>query len=286
MNSIATTGRGSSLTGQAVSTRKETMVPLAAFSHYEMSTTPLEIHHWGQFVSGTISFGLAPGYSLSDAVDAVNREVALIHLPNSVHGSFQGNAGGYQHAVGNEWILIIAAIAAIYIVLGVLYESYWHPVTILSTLPSASLGALLALLLFNTEFSLIALIGMFLLIGIVKKNAIIMIDFAIAAERAEGLSPRDAIYKACLLRFRPIMMTTMAAMLGAVPLAVGTGDGAEMRRPLGIAIVGGLMVSQVLTLYTTPVVYLYIDRLRLWLRRRRGKPVAEPLPAGQVPIRT
>jgi len=190
-------------------------------------------------------------------------------MPNTVHGSFQGTARTFEESTSNEPVLILAALVAIYIVLGVLYESYTHPLTILSTLPSAGLGAVLALMLFNTEFSLIALIGVLLLIGIVKKNAIMMIDFAIAAERDEKLSPRDAIFRAALLRFRPILMTTMAAMLGAVPLALGFGAGQELRRPLGIAIVGGLFVSQLLTLYTTPVVYLYIDRARLWIVERR-----------------
>ncbi len=285
MNSIATTGRGASSTGEAVSTQYERMIPLSAFAHYQAGTTPLAVNHWGQFVSGTISFNLSPEASLSDAVAAINRQVALIHMPTSVHGSFQGTAKTYQSSLGNELVLIVAALVAIYIVLGVLYEDYFHPITILSTLPSASLGALLALWLFNTEFSLIALIGMLLLIGIVKKNAIMMIDFAIAAERTEGLSPRDAIHQACLLRFRPIMMTTMAAMLGAVPLAVGAGDGAELRRPLGIAIVGGLVMSQLLTLYTTPVVYLYIDRARVWLTHRSVKAIREPLPPDGAPAK-
>jgi multidrug efflux pump len=267
LNSIAATGRSSSSTGQAVSTRRETMVPLSAFARYELGTTPLEVNHQGQFAAGTISFNVEPGASLSDAVASVNRQINRIHMPNSVHGSFQGTAGSYQKSLGSEPVLILSAIIAIYLVLGILYESYAHPLTILSTLPSAGVGAVLALLLFNTDFSLIALIGVILLIGIVKKNAIMMIDFAIQAERTEGLSPRDAIFRASILRFRPIMMTTLAAMLAAVPLALGSGDGAEMRRPLGISIVGGLLVSQLLTLYTTPVVYLYVDRARGWFHR-------------------
>jgi multidrug efflux pump len=271
LNAIGTTGHGSASTGQAVSTRREVMVPLSAFAHYQAGTTPLGVNHQSQFVAGTISFNLDPSSSLSDAVAAIDRQVTRIHMPSSVHGSFQGTARTYQQSIGNEPILILAAIVAIYLVLGVLYESYAHPLTILSTLPSAGVGAVLALMLFNTEFSLIALIGVILLIGIVKKNAIMMIDFAIIAERIEGLSPRDAIFRASLLRFRPIMMTTLAAMLGAVPLALGAGDGAELRRPLGISIVGGLMVSQVLTLYTTPVVYLYVDRARLWLLQQRSR---------------
>jgi multidrug efflux pump len=262
------------------------MIPLSAFTRYEMGTTPLAVNHQGQFVAGTISFNVAPNASLSDAVAAFNRQIALIHLPGSIHGSFQGTAQTYQQSIGNEPILILAALVAIYIVLGVLYESYAHPLTILSTLPSAGIGAVLALMLFNVEFSLIALIGVFLLIGIVKKNAIMMIDFAIEAQRSEGLSPRDAIFKASLLRFRPILMTTTAALLGAVPLAIGFGEGSEMRRPLGISIVGGLIVSQLLTLYTTPVVYLYVDRARLWFAKRRpgtagahpgGKPIPAPI---------
>jgi multidrug efflux pump len=285
LNGIAATGKGSASAGEAVSTSREKMIPLAAFAHYQMGTTPLSVNHQGQFAAATISYNLEEGHSLSEAVEAINRQSALIHVPSSVHGSFEGTARTYQQSVGNEPILILAAIIAIYLVLGVLYESYWHPITILSTLPSAGVGAVLALMLFKTEFSLIALIGVILLIGIVKKNAIMMIDFAIEAERQEGLSPRDAIYKASLLRFRPIMMTTMAAMLGAVPLAIGHGNGAELRQPLGISIVGGLILSQLLTLYTTPIVYLYIDRFRAWGRRQGSRfghshhPSAQPIPA-------
>jgi multidrug efflux pump len=201
--------------------------------------------------------------------------MARIGMPASIFGSFEGTARNFQSAMSNQPLLIAAAILAVYIVLGVLYESYIHPLTILSTLPSAGIGALLALLLFDAEFSVIALIALFLLIGIVKKNAIMMVDFALAAQRDQGLEPRDAIHQAALLRFRPILMTTLAAMLGAVPLALGAGDGAELRKPLGIAIVGGLMMSQVLTLYTTPVVYLYLDRLRLWNARRRAAQIQE-----------
>jgi multidrug efflux pump len=282
LNAIGATGRGGASAGQAVSTRKEVMIPLSTFTHYETGTTPLSVNHQSLFVAGTISFNLAPGASLSDAVEAVNRQINLIHMPNSVHGSFQGTAQTYQQSIANEPILILAAVIAIYLVLGILYESYTHPLTIISTLPSAGLGAALALMLFNIEFSLIALIGVFLLIGLVKKNAIMMIDFAIAAERNEGLSPRDAIFKACLLRFRPILMTTMAAILSAVPLAIGFGTGAELRQPLGIAIVGGLVVSQLLTLYTTPVVYLYIDRVRRAVARSDHKTAANELPPGSA----
>ena len=267
INAIAATGHASVSTGQAVSTIHETMVPLSAFARYELGTTPLAVNHQGPFVAGTISFNLVPGASLSDAVAAVERQAAAIHMPGTIHGGFQGTARTYQQTVGNEWVLIVAAIVAIYLVLGILYESYAHPFTILSTLPSAGFGAFLALIMFRLEFSLIALIGVLLLIGIVKKNAIMMIDFAIDGQRTEGLSPRDAIFRACQLRFRPILMTTMAAILGAIPLAVGYGDGAELRQPLGISIVGGLVVSQLLTLYTTPVVYLYVDRARLWFHR-------------------
>jgi len=284
INAIATTGHGAASTGQAVSTITEKMVPLSAFAHYGLGTTPLSVNHQGPFVAGTISFNLVPDASLSDAVSAVERQAAAIHMPGTIHGGFQGTARTYQQSVGNEPVLILAAIVAIYLVLGILYESYAHPFTILSTLPSAGIGAVLALMMFRLEFSLIALIGVLLLIGIVKKNAIMMIDFAIDAERNDGLSPRDAIFRACQLRFRPILMTTMAAILGAVPLAIGYGDGAELRQPLGISIVGGLVVSQLLTLYTTPVVYLYIDRMRLWFHRtwvRIGilSPDKEPAPA-------
>jgi len=247
------------------------MIPLAAFAHYQMGKTPLSVNHQGQFASATISFNLAEGHSLSEAVEAVARQTALIHMPTAVHGEFAGAALAYKQQVSSEIILILAAIVAIYLVLGVLYESYAHPLTILSTLPSAGVGAVLALMLFRAEFSMIALIGVILLIGIVKKNAIMMIDFAIEAERSEGLSPSEAIYKASLLRFRPIIMTTMAAMLGAVPLAIGQGNGAELRQPLGISIVGGLILSQLLTLYTTPVVYLYIDRIRGWIGRQKAR---------------
>ncbi len=247
-------------------------VPLSAVARYELTNTALAVNHQGQFAAATISFNLPVGVSLSDAVTVVNAAMAQIGVPSSIYGSFQGTARTFQASLDSQPWLILAALITVYIVLGILYESYIHPITILSTLPSAGVGALMALWLFNTEFNIIAMIGVILLIGIVKKNAIMMIDFAIAAERDGNIGPREAIYQACLLRFRPIMMTTMAALLGAIPLAVGAGDGAELRRPLGIAIVGGLVMSQLLTLYTTPVVYLYLDRFRLWCLRLRGKP--------------
>jgi multidrug efflux pump len=267
-NAIGNTGKGSASSGAAVSTSKETMVPLAAFTTFGPGSTPLAVNHQGPFVAATLSFNLAPGKSLSDATAAVNQAMRDIRMPASVRGSFAGTAQTFQASLNSEPILIAAALIAVYIVLGVLYESYIHPITILSTLPSAGVGAVLALLAFNTEFSIIALIGVILLIGIVKKNAIMMIDFALAAEREHDMDPHDAIFEACRLRFRPIMMTTSAAMLGALPLALSFGDGGELRRPLGIAIVGGLLVSQLLTLYTTPVLYLYLDRFRLWGRGR------------------
>jgi multidrug efflux pump len=246
-------------------------VPLSQIARYEPTLAPLSVNHQGQFAATTISFNLAPGVSLSQASDAIRTEMARLGVPSTIYASFEGTAKLFQQGLDNQPWLILAALLTVYIVLGILYESVVHPITILSTLPSAGVGALLALLLFKTELSLIALIGIILLIGIVKKNAILMIDFALEVERRENKSPRDSIYQACLLRFRPIMMTTMAAMLGAIPLALGTGDGAELRRPLGISIVGGLLVSQLLTLYTTPVIYLYLDNFRLWTRRQMGK---------------
>ena len=254
-----------------VSSRNGSAVPLSAFARHEPSNTALGVNHQGQFVASTISFNLPESGSLSDATRAIDNAMARIGVPSSIHGTYQGTARAFQDSLASQPVLILTALLAVYIVLGVLYESLIHPLTILSTLPSAGVGALLALLLTGTEFSIIALIGVILLIGIVKKNAIMMIDFALAAERDRNLTPKDAIFEACKLRFRPIMMTTMAALFGALPLALGSGDGAELRRPLGIAIVGGLLVSQVLTLYTTPVVYLYLDRLSLWNRERREK---------------
>jgi multidrug efflux pump len=270
LNSIGNTGKGSASTGAAVSTRAENMVPLSTVTRFGPGNIPLAINHQGLFVASTISFNLAPGSSLSDAVTVVNEAMTRLGVPASIHGNFQGTARAFEASLRNQPWLILAALIAIYIVLGILYESYIHPLTILSTLPSAGVGAVSALMLFNTEFSIMALIGVILLIGLVKKNAIMMIDFALDAERSKGLGSRQAIYEACLLRFRPIMMTTSAALFGALPLAIGLGDGGELRRPLGIAIVGGLIVSQMLTLYTTPVIYLYLDRLSLWFQELRG----------------
>jgi multidrug efflux pump len=266
-NALANTIHGSTSTGTAVSTSAETMVPLAAFTDYDFGTTPVAVNHQGLFVAATMSFSLAPNASLSDAVSAISEAMTRIGMPASIHGSFQGTARVFQESLANEPYLVLAAIVVVYLVLGVLYESYIHPVTILSTLPSAGVGAVLALMICHTEFTIIAFVGVIVLIGIVKKNAIMMIDFALSAERTHALSSRDAIFQACLLRFRPIMMTTMAALLGALPLAIGVGEGAELRRPLGIAIVGGLILSQALTLYTSPVMYVYFDRFRLWSKR-------------------
>jgi multidrug efflux pump len=263
------------------------MVPLSTFSSYGPGLAALSVNHQGPFVATTISFNLAPGKTLGQAVVAINRTMASINVPASIHGEYGGNARLFQQNGSNMLLLILAAIVVVYIILGVLYESLIHPITIISTLPSAGLGALIAILVAfkfdNTiDLSIIAWIGIILLIGIVKKNAIMMVDFALAAERQRGLSPRDAIYEACLLRFRPIMMTTFAAILGALPLAVGFGAGSEMRKPLGIAIVGGLIVSQILTLYTTPVIYLYMDHFRLWSKRRWNRTYArllgDPIP--------
>jgi len=266
-NALANTGRAATSTGSAVSTSKETMVPLSAFTRFGAGNMPISVYHDNLFAASTISFNLAQGASLGEATAAIDDRIARLGVPASIHGSFQGAAKAFQQELANEPFLIAAALLAVYIVLGVLYESYVHPITILSTLPSAGVGAALALIATNTEFNLMALLGVILLIGIVEKNAIMMIDFALDAERSLGLTSREAIYQACLKRFRPIVMTTMAAMLGAVPLAIGFGEGAELRRPLGITIVGGLLVSQLLTLYTTPVIYLYLDHLRLWVRR-------------------
>ncbi|MDO9427450.1 MAG: efflux RND transporter permease subunit [Methylobacterium sp.] len=269
-------GKGGASSSAPVSSAKETMIPLSAFAHLETGNAPVQVSHQGLFVATTISFNLAPGKSLSDATAAIEQAMTDLRLPATIHGEFAGSAKSFQESSSRQPLLILAALVAVYTILGILYESFIHPLTILSTLPSAGIGALLALLVSGTEFTVIALIAVFLLIGIVKKNAIMMIDFALDAERTRGLHPRDAIFEACLLRFRPIMMTTLAAMLGALPLILAGGEGSELRRPLGIAIVGGLIVSQILTLYTTPVVYLYLDRLR-----RRG-PALGAVP-GAVP---
>jgi multidrug efflux pump len=255
------------------------VIPLSSFAHYVPSNTSLSVNHQGLYPSITLSFNLAPGMALGDAVVKINALQREMGMPPTVHGGFQGTAQAFQDSQSSMLVLIITALAAVYIILGILYESYIHPITILSTLPSAGVGALLALMLTKTELSMIALIGIILLIGIVKKNAILMIDFAVQAEMQEGKSPEDAIYQACLLRFRPILMTTMAALLGALPLALGQGVGSELRRPLGIAIVGGLILSQLLTLFTTPVVYLYLDRFQSRVRHAvvpRGAPQPSP----------
>ncbi|MGH9822932.1 MAG: efflux RND transporter permease subunit, partial [Blastocatellia bacterium] len=254
-----------------ITSKTGVQVPLASFCRFAPAPATLQVNHQGQFPAITISFNLIPGAALGDAVQAIESAERGMGMPATIQAGFQGTAQAFQASLANEPILILTALIAVYIVLGILYESYVHPITILSTLPSAGVGALLALMLFHKELTVIALIGIILLIGIVKKNAIMMIDFALDAERNEGKGPEDAIFEACILRFRPIMMTTTAAMFGALPLAVLSGMGSEMRQPLGIAIVGGLLVSQALTLYTTPVIYLYLDRMRLFFLRMLGK---------------
>jgi len=251
-------------------------VPLSAFTRVNQTTVPLTIGHQGQFPVVTLSFNLAPGVSLGQAVNAIDAAKQALKMPMSIQTNYEGTAAAFLASLSNEPLLILAAVIVVYIVLGILYESYIHPITILSTLPSAGVGAILALLICHEEFSVVALIGLILLIGIVKKNAIMMIDFALEAERKEGKAPLDAIYEACLLRFRPIMMTTMAALLGGFPLALGTGMGSELRRPLGITIVGGLLLSQLLTLYTTPVVYVAFDWVAQRFRSYVHAPAAEP----------
>jgi len=263
-----------------IRTSQGKVVPLSAVAHYQPTTAPLAVNHQGQYPSVTISFNLAPGVALSDASRAITEMEQKMGMPNTIRGMFSGTLQAFQSSLASEPFLILTALMTVYIVLGILYESLIHPITILSTLPSAGVGAVLALMIFKKDLSVIALIGIILLIGIVKKNAIMMIDFALAAERIEGKGPRDAIFQACLLRFRPILMTTMAALFGAVPLAFGTGTGSELRQPLGITIIGGLIVSQMLTLYTTPVVYLYLDRMRVrWLSAHGGLKRAEPIGA-------
>jgi multidrug efflux pump len=259
------------------------MVPLEAFTHFRSETAPLAVNHSGVFPSVTISFNLAPSVALGDAVALIDSAERRAGMPTTITGSYSGTAQAYNDSIANELWLVLAAVGAVYVVLGILYESCIHPITILSTLPSAGVGALLALLVTHTSLTVIALVGILLLIGIVKKNAIMMIDFAIEVERRDHKPPKEAVFEACLLRFRPIMMTTMAAMLGGLPLAIGTGMGSELRRPLGIAIVGGLLVSQALTLYTTPVIYLYMDRLNTWIAKFGFSTPEEELEAAQAP---
>jgi multidrug efflux pump len=261
-----------------VRSNKGNLVPLSAFATLERRNTTLSINHQGQLPSVTLSFNLPPGTALGDALESIDKAQDEIRLPGTIRGTYMGTAQAFKASLANQPLLLLAALLVVYIVLGVLYESLIHPITILSTLPSAGVGALVALLVFRTELSVIAFIGIILLIGIVKKNAILMIDFAIEVERREGLTSEASIFKACLLRFRPITMTTLAAMLGGLPLAIGMGTGSEMRRPLGIAIVGGLLFSQLLTLYTTPVIYLYMDRLQLWWAARRKARAGRPAP--------
>jgi multidrug efflux pump subunit AcrB len=250
------------LNGIFVKSSTGAMVPLSTFAKFDSQRTSLAVNHQGQYPAVTLTFNLAPNVALGDAVTALEKVQAEMNMPSAIHATFQGTAQAFQDSLKNEKWLILAALTAVYIVLGILYESLIHPLTILSSLPPAGVGAILALLLTGTDLSIIGIIGIILLIGIVKKNAIMMIDFALQAERDQGLPPVEAIYQACLLRFRPIMMTTMAALFGGLPLAIGMGVGSELRKPLGITIVGGLLVSQALTLFTTPVVYLFFDRLQ------------------------
>jgi multidrug efflux pump len=261
VNAIAASGKSAASSAPSVSTAKETMIPLAAVASYKPGLTPVSVNHQSGQLASTISFNLPAGVALGTAAAEIQKTMSNLDVPLTIQGSFAGTAAAFQSSLGTEPLLIIAALAAVYIVLGILYESTVHPITIISTIPSAGIGALLLLLILNTPLTIIALIGVILLIGIVKKNAILMIDFALALERGENLAPEDAIYRAAMLRFRPIMMTTCAAILGALPLAIGLGQGASLRQPLGITIIGGLIVSQALTLYTTPVVYLFLDRL-------------------------
>jgi multidrug efflux pump len=277
--SMQTQNTGAPTANGATVTTSGNPVPISTFTKIQSGSTSLSVNHQGQFPVVTLSFNLAPGASLGDATKAIQQVERDIQLPPSIHPSFQGTAAAFQNSLASEPYLILAAVITVYIVLGVLYESYIHPITILSTLPSAGVGAILALMLTKNDLTVVALIGIILLIGIVKKNAIMMIDFALEAEREEHKPPQEAIYQACLLRFRPIMMTTMAALLGGLPLALGSGTGAELRRPLGITIVGGLLLSQLLTLYTTPVVYLWFDRLaQRFARYSIGNPIPKDEP--------
>jgi multidrug efflux pump len=279
INSIASSGKSSASSGTAVSTNAETMVPLSAFASYAPGTTPISVNHQSGRIAATISFNLPQGVALGTAAAEIQKTMSNLDVPLTITGSFAGTAAAFQSSLGTEPLLILAALAAVYIVLGILYESTIHPLTILSTIPSAGIGATLFLLILNVPLTIIALIGIILLIGIVKKNAILMIDFALQLERGENLAPEEAIFRAATLRFRPIMMTTFAAILGALPLAIGLGQGASLRQPLGITIIGGLIVSQALTLYTTPVVYLGLERLAT---RLRGRPDAAAPRAGSI----
>jgi multidrug efflux pump len=277
----AGTSSGSTSPNMTTSTSPSNAVPLATFVHMVQEPKSLSIVHQGQFPSVTVSFNLAPNASLGSAITAIDKTADDLHFPISVQSSFQGTAAAFKNSLTNQALLILAALVTVYIVLGVLYESFIHPITILSTLPSAGVGALLSLMMFHQDLSVVAIIGIILLIGIVKKNGIMMVDFALEAEREHGKNSQDAIYEASLLRFRPIMMTTMAAILGGVPLAFGSGIGSELRRPLGISLIGGLIMSQALTLYTTPVIYVFFDKLGHLLHRgQKPQPVEEPQPAG------
>jgi multidrug efflux pump len=281
--SSSTSNSGANTAGTTTSSISSS-VPFSAFSHFETTTEPLSITHQGQFPAITVSFNLAPDAALGGAITAIDKVQKDMHMPQSVQADFQGTAASFRNSLSNMPLLILAALVTVYIVLGVLYESFIHPITILSTLPSAGVGAFLSLILFHQDLSVVAIIGLVLLIGIVKKNGIMMVDFALDAERHSGKNATEAIYEACLLRFRPIMMTTMAALLGGLPLAFGSGIGSELRRPLGIAMVGGLLLSQVLTLYTTPVIYIFFDNLgkRFSRKPRPAHNGGEPQTAAQI----